>query len=163
MATAYVALGANLGDPRAQLLAAFDALAALQDTRLQARSRLYLTPPWGLREQPPFVNAVAQLDTGLGPDELLQGLLDIERAAGRERNGERWGPRRLDLDLLLHGDTVRDDARLTLPHPRMAERAFVLLPLAELAPQLDIPGHGRIAELLLRADTADCRVLAPAG
>jgi 2-amino-4-hydroxy-6-hydroxymethyldihydropteridine diphosphokinase len=163
VATAHVALGANLGDPRAQVLAAFDALAALPHTQLQARSQLYLTPPWGLREQPPFVNAVAQLDTALDADDLLQALLGIERAAGRERTGERWGPRRLDLDLLLYGETVRDDERLTLPHPRMGERAFVLLPLAELAPDLVVPGQGRVADLLARVDTRDCRVLPPAG
>jgi 2-amino-4-hydroxy-6-hydroxymethyldihydropteridine diphosphokinase len=159
MARAHVALGANLGDPRAQVLAAIEALAALPRTRLLARSRLYLTPPWGVTAQPPFVNAVAQLDTQLSPDDLLAALLRIEREAGRVRSGERWGPRTLDLDLLLHGDTVRDDEQLTLPHPRIAGRAFVLLPLADVAPDLEIPGQGRVADLLAQVDAHDCRPL----
>jgi 2-amino-4-hydroxy-6-hydroxymethyldihydropteridine diphosphokinase len=159
VAVAHVALGANLGDPRAQVLAAVEALAALPHTQVLACSRLYLTPPWGMLEQPPFVNAVAQLDTSLEPRDLLAALLEIERAAGRERGAERWGPRRLDLDLLLYGDRVCASAGLTLPHPRIAERAFVLLPLAELAPDLAIPGQGRVADLLARLDTRDCRLL----
>lgn len=159
MADAHVALGANLGNPRTQVLAAIEALAALPQTRLLARSRLYLTPPWGVTAQPPFVNAVVQLDTQLSPDDLLAALLRIEHEAGRVRNGERWGPRTLDLDLLLYGDLVRDDEQLTLPHPRIAGRAFVLLPLAELAPDLEIPGQGRVADLLAQVDTQGCRPL----
>jgi 2-amino-4-hydroxy-6-hydroxymethyldihydropteridine diphosphokinase len=156
MARAFVALGGNLGDTRAYLRQALEALAALPQSRLLAHSRFYRTPPWGLREQPPFLNAAAALDTSLAPHALLDALLDIERTAGRVREGERWGPRTLDLDL-LHMDGVRvHDDRLTLPHPRIAERAFVLLPLAELAPDLALPGQGQVSVLLAAVDTAGC-------
>ncbi len=158
MTAAYIALGANLGDPRQQLLAAVDALAQLPGTRLLRRSHLYRTPPWGVLEQPPFINAAALLDTPLAPHELLDALLAIEQRAGRVC-AERNGPRTLDLDL-LHMDGVQlDDGRLTLPHPRIAERAFVLLPLAELAPDLVLPGQGRVAQLLAAADTQGCERL----
>ena len=158
MTRAFVALGGNLGDTHAILRQALDDLAALPRTRLLARSRFYRTPPWGLREQPPFLNAAAELETALAPYELLDALLDIERAAGRVREGERWGPRTLDLDLLhMEGVTLRDQ-RLTLPHPRIGERAFVLLPLAELAPELELPGQGRVDALLAAADAAGCVV-----
>ncbi|WP_424683168.1 2-amino-4-hydroxy-6-hydroxymethyldihydropteridine diphosphokinase [Frateuria sp. YIM B11624] len=158
MTRAFVALGGNLGDTHAILRQALDDLAALPSTRLLARSRFYRTPPWGLREQPPFLNAAAELETALAPHELLDALLDIERAAGRVREGERWGPRTLDLDLLhMEGVTLRDE-RLTLPHPRIGERAFVLLPLAELAPELELPGQGRVDALLAAADAAGCVV-----
>ncbi|MGH8160185.1 MAG: 2-amino-4-hydroxy-6-hydroxymethyldihydropteridine diphosphokinase [Rhodanobacter sp.] len=158
MTLAYIALGSNLGDPQQQVLDAMDALANLPDTRLLQRSPLYRTPPWGVLEQPPFVNAVVQLDTALSPHALLDGLLDIERRAGRVR-AERNGPRTLDLDL-LHIDGVQlHDARLTLPHPRMAERAFVLLPLNDLAPTLQLPGQAAVAELLARLDLAGCERL----
>ena len=159
MTLAYVALGSNLGDPRQQLLDAMAALANLPDTRLLQRSRLYRTPPWGMLEQPPFLNAAVRLDTGLAAGELLDALLAIERAAGRTREGERWGPRTLDLDL-LHMEGVRmADARLTLPHPRIGERAFVLLPLADLAPELELPGQGKVAELLAALDHSGCEAL----
>ena len=156
--TAYVALGSNLDDPRTQVERAFDALACLPRTTLHARSRLYRTPPWGFAEQPDFINAVAQLETGLSPRELLDALLSIERQAGRVR-GPANGPRMLDLDLLLHGTAVLDEAGLMIPHPRLHQRAFVLLPLAELAPELDIPGHGRVSDLLSRVDTQGCTPL----
>lgn len=157
---AYVALGSNLGDSQKQLLGAIDALAALPHTRLLARSRLYRTPPWGVRDQPDFLNAVVVLETPLPPHDLLDALLEIERGAGRQRGGERWGPRTLDLDLLhVAGKTINDE-RLTLPHPHIAERAFVLLPLNELAPDLDIPGQGSVADLLRAVDTQGCEVLA---
>jgi 2-amino-4-hydroxy-6-hydroxymethyldihydropteridine diphosphokinase len=152
---AYVALGGNLGDPRQQLLDAVAALARLPGTRLLRRSRLYQTPPWGVLDQPPFINAAALLETSLEPHALLDALLAIEQHAGRVR-AERNGPRTLDLDL-LHMDGVQlADERLVLPHPRIAERAFVLLPLAELAPDLQLPGQGRVAELLAAADTQGC-------
>ncbi len=159
MTVAFIALGSNLGDARAQVLAAFDALAQLPGTRLLARSPLYLTPPWGVLEQPPFVNAVAHIDTVLPPHELLDALLAIERAAGRVRDGERWGPRTLDLDLLHLDGVVLSDERLSLPHPRIRERAFVLLPLHDLAPELQLPGQGRVADLLSILDTAGCEHL----
>ncbi|NUR22634.1 2-amino-4-hydroxy-6-hydroxymethyldihydropteridine diphosphokinase [Frateuria sp.] len=162
MTRAFVALGGNLGDTHAYLRQAFDALAALSQTRLLAHSRIYRTPPWGLQAQPPFLNAVAELDTGLAPHELLDALLDIERSAGRVRDGERWGPRTLDLDLLHMDGVVLHDERLTLPHPRIAGRAFVLLPLAELAADLELPGQGRVGALLAAADAAGC-IVEPAG
>lgn len=159
MTAAYVALGSNLGDSRRYLGEAIEAMARLPSTRVTARSRLYRTPPWGMLEQPPFLNAAVRLDTGLAAGELLDALLAIERAAGRTREGERWGPRTLDLDL-LHMEGVRmADARLTLPHPRIAERAFVLLPLADLAPGLDLPGQGKVAELLAALDHSGCEAL----
>lgn len=159
MTEAFIALGSNLGDARAQVLDAFEALARLPGTRLLARSPLYLTQPWGVLDQPPFVNAVAQVDTTLPPHALLDELLVIERAAGRVRDGERWGPRTLDLDVLHMDALVLWDERLSLPHPRISERAFVLLPLHDLAPTLDLPGHGRVAELLALLDVAGCERL----
>ena len=159
MARAYVALGSNLGDPRQQVLDALGALARLPATRMLARSRLYRTPPWGVLAQPPFVNAAALLETDLSPDALLDALQAIEQAAGRVRDGERWGPRTLDLDLLHMPGVGRDDARLTLPHPRIAERAFVLLPLNDLDPTLDLPGQGRVERLLAQVDRGGCEVL----
>ncbi|MBT2144708.1 MULTISPECIES: 2-amino-4-hydroxy-6-hydroxymethyldihydropteridine diphosphokinase [unclassified Rhodanobacter] len=159
MTLAYVALGSNLGDPRQQLLDAMDALANLPDTRLLQCSRLYRTPPWGMLEQPPFINAAAELDTALSPHALLDALLAIEQRAGRVR-AERNGPRTLDLDL-LHVDGVQlADPQLTLPHPRMAERAFVLLPLHDIAPTLRLPGQATVAELLARLDLAGCERVA---
>jgi 2-amino-4-hydroxy-6-hydroxymethyldihydropteridine diphosphokinase len=156
---AYVALGSNLGDPRQQLLDAMAALANLPDTRLLQRSRLYRTPPWGMLEQPPFINAAVELDTALSPHALLDAMLAIEQRAGRVR-AERNGPRTLDLDL-LHVDGVQlDDPQLTLPHPRMAERAFVLLPLHDIAPTLRLPGQATVAELLARLDLAGCERVA---
>jgi 2-amino-4-hydroxy-6-hydroxymethyldihydropteridine diphosphokinase len=156
---AYVALGSNLGDPRQQLLDAMAALSNLPDTRLLQRSRLYRTPPWGMLEQPPFINAAVELDTALSPHALLDAMLAIEQRAGRVR-AERNGPRTLDLDL-LHVDGVQlDDPQLTLPHPRMAERAFVLLPLHDIAPTLRLPGQATVAELLARLDLAGCERVA---
>jgi 2-amino-4-hydroxy-6-hydroxymethyldihydropteridine diphosphokinase len=157
--TAYVALGSNLDDPEAQVERGFAALAALPGTLLRARSRRYRTPPWGVVDQPDFVNAVARLETSLAPRTLLDVLLAIEARAGRVR-GLRYGPRVLDLDLLLYGDCELREAGLTLPHPRLHERAFVLLPLADLAPDLEVPGRGRVADLLAQVDTTGCAPLA---
>ncbi|WP_266168055.1 2-amino-4-hydroxy-6-hydroxymethyldihydropteridine diphosphokinase [Dyella subtropica] len=159
MSTAYIALGSNLGDSHQYLMDAIEALARLPQTRVVARSRFYRTPPWGLLDQPPFVNAAVQIDTALPAEALLDALLAIERAAGRVRDGERWGPRTLDLDLLYMEGVLLNDARLTLPHPRIAERAFVLLPLHDLAPELVIPGQGRVAELLAAIDHGECEAL----
>jgi 2-amino-4-hydroxy-6-hydroxymethyldihydropteridine diphosphokinase len=155
---AYVALGSNLGDSRQQVLAAIDALDALPATRVLQRSPLYLTPPWGVLEQPPFINAVVAMDTALLPEPLLDALLQIESKAGRVR-AERNGPRTLDLDLLYMEGVIRADGRLTLPHPRMAERAFVLLPLSAIAPTLEIPGQGTVRALLERLDASGCERL----
>lgn len=147
MATAYIALGANLGDPAATVHAAFTALGELPETSLAARSALYRTAPVGLAEQPEFINAAARLDTTLAPEALLDALLAIEQRFGRIR-AERNGPRTLDLDILLFDDLVLDTPRLTLPHPRLHLRAFVLYPLADLAPGLAIPGRGTLAAWL---------------
>lgn len=157
---AYVALGSNLGDSRQHLLSAVEALAALSHTQVIARSRIYRTPPWGVLDQPDFLNAAVALETALEPYDLLDALLAIERAAGRQRSGERWGPRTLDLDLLHVAGRTMHSPRLTLPHPHIAERAFVLLPLGDLAPELDIPGQGRVVELLRNVDTKGCTPLA---
>lgn len=144
---AFVALGANLDDPAAQLAAAVKALGELPQTTLVACSRFYASAPVGYADQPDFVNAVAEVSTGLTPDQLLQGLLDIEAAQGRERTF-RNAPRTLDLDVLLYDNITRHDAHLTIPHPRMHERAFVLVPLAEIAPDIVIPGCGPITAFL---------------
>jgi 2-amino-4-hydroxy-6-hydroxymethyldihydropteridine diphosphokinase len=153
--TACVALGSNLDDPRAQVERGFVALAALPQTTLSARSRLYRTKPWGVADQPDFINAAARLETTLAPRALLDALLAIEAGAGRVR-GARNGPRILDLDLLLYGDRIIDEPDFVLPHPRLHERAFVLLPLTDVAPGLEIPGHGCVADLLARLDTVGC-------
>ncbi|MGN6312578.1 MAG: 2-amino-4-hydroxy-6-hydroxymethyldihydropteridine diphosphokinase [Rhodanobacteraceae bacterium] len=156
MIRAYIALGSNLDDPRAQVLRGFELLSRLPDTKLLARSRLYRSMPWGVLDQPEFVNAAAEIETTLAPRELLASLLGIERAAGRDRSGARWGPRVLDLDLLLCGNVVLDEPGLILPHPHLHERAFVLLPLDDLAPDLDVPGRGRVRELLAQVDAGGC-------
>ncbi len=151
---AYIGLGANVGDAAATLAAAMRDIDALPSTVLAARSSLYRTPAWGVTDQPDFVNAVVAIDTRLAPRPLLDALLDIERRFGRDRGREagRWGPRTLDLDLLLHGNAAFEEPGLTVPHPRIAERAFVLVPLAQIAPSLDIPGRGRVSDLLARVD-----------
>ncbi|HET8555444.1 MAG TPA: 2-amino-4-hydroxy-6-hydroxymethyldihydropteridine diphosphokinase [Rhodanobacteraceae bacterium] len=161
MVQAYVALGANLGDPQAQVRAAMRALDTLAQTRVTARSPLYLTPPWGVTAQPAFVNAVAGIETALSAHALLAALQTLESRAGRTRDGQRWGPRVLDLDLLLYEDAQYQDEQLAIPHPRLAERAFVLLPLADIAATLEIPGHGRVIDLLARVDTRGCQRLSP--
>ncbi|HEU0276443.1 MAG TPA: 2-amino-4-hydroxy-6-hydroxymethyldihydropteridine diphosphokinase [Rhodanobacteraceae bacterium] len=155
MTDACIALGSNLDGPRAHVEQAFAALAALPGTQVRARSRLYRTPPWGVVDQPDFVNAVAVLDTALEPRELLQALLAIEARAGRVR-GIRNGPRVLDLDLLLYGGRTIHLPELEVPHPRLQDRAFVLVPLAEVAPDLEVPGRGRVADLLARVDARGC-------
>ncbi len=151
---AYVGMGANLGEARAALASALDALAALPGTELLRRSSLWRSAPVD-SSGPDYLNAVAELRTTLAPLELLHRLQAIELAHGRERP-YRNAPRTLDLDLLLHGGQSLATAELTLPHPRAHQRAFVLAPLAELAPQLDIPGHGSAASLLARV--ADQRI-----
>ena len=138
---AFVGLGGNLGDAAATLRAALQSLDQLPETRLLRASQLYRTPAWGNTEQPDFVNAVALLVTTLDARALLDGLLGIERSFGRERR-ERWGPRVLDLDLLLHGEAIIDEPGLHVPHPHLTERAFVLLPLLEIDPEVVIPSYG---------------------
>ena len=151
LATAYVALGANLGDPLATLQAAVAALAEIPATRLDATSSMYRTAPVGLKNQPDFINAVARLHTSLTPHQLLDALFDIEAQFGRSRSIPN-APRTLDLDLLLHGDTMLDEPQLILPHPRMHLRAFVLVPLLEIAADCRIPSRG-----LARNFLAGCR------
>ncbi len=147
MTLAYVGIGANLEDPRAQVAQAFDELARLPRTRLSARSSLYRSAPLGYAAQPDFINAVAELDTALGAHALLAELQAIEARHGRSRSFAN-APRTLDLDLLLYGDTRIDEPQLVVPHARMHQRAFVLQPLLEIAPQAQIPGLGSAAALL---------------
>jgi 2-amino-4-hydroxy-6-hydroxymethyldihydropteridine diphosphokinase len=150
---ACVGLGANLGQPEQAIRRAFQALAELPSTRLLARSALYRTPAWGRTDQPDFINAGALLDTGLAAPALLEALLAIEAAAGRVRGADsHWGPRVLDLDLLLYADQVIDLPGLQVPHPHLHERAFALLPLAEIAADAPFPGHGSVAAALARVD-----------
>ena len=156
---AYVGLGSNLDGPELQVRSALDALSKLPETRLERHSRLFRTLPWGKLDQPAFVNAAAELTTGLSARELLDALLAIERAHGRHRDGTRWGPRALDLDILLFGDQRIDEPHLHVPHPYIAERAFVLLPLADIDAQLLVPGQGRVGELLENVDTEGCVAL----
>lgn len=159
-AIAYVGLGGNVGDASATLRNAIEQLGALPDTQVLNASQLYCTAPVGGIEQADFVNAVAQIETALSPEDLLQGLFGIERAHGRDRSIEqRWGPRTLDLDLLLYGEEVVDVDGLTVPHPRIAERAFVLVPLVEIAPDAVIPGHGRAREVLAALESFTCEAL----
>jgi 2-amino-4-hydroxy-6-hydroxymethyldihydropteridine diphosphokinase len=145
--TAYVGLGANLDDPAEQLRRALDELTRLPGTRLTARSPLYKSPPLGPPDQPDYINAVAALDTTLAPLELLGALQTIEQRHGRRHDGTRWGPRSLDLDILLYGELVLDTPDLVLPHPGLHERAFVLYPLMDIAPELVIPGRGMLRAL----------------
>ena len=151
---AYVALGSNLDDPSAQIARAFEALGAVSDTRLVLRSSLYRSPPLGPVAQPDFVNAVAGMLTRIAPREFLAELKSIEQRLGRARPVQRWGPRSIDLDLLVHGATRVAEPGLTVPHPGVAERAFVLLPLAEIAPDLIVPGLGRVRTLAAVAPAA---------
>ena len=153
MADAYLGLGSNLGDREAMLRAAIAALDATPGVRVTAVSSLYETPPWGPVPQGPYLNACVALDTTLSPRELLRLCLAIERDHGRER-AVRWGPRTLDIDLLLYGDETIDEEGLMVPHPRMTERAFVLVPMAEIAPELAIGGRS-IAESLKALDTSE--------
>lgn len=148
---AYIGLGANLGKPEAQIESAIDALAQLESTRLVARSRFYRSPAWGVVTQPAFVNAVVLIDTAVEAQALMAHLLDIELAAGRRRT-QRWGPRLIDLDLLLYGQQIIDEPGLRVPHPLLQERAFVLVPLAEISPHLQVPGWGAVGALLKQVD-----------
>ena len=150
MARVYIGLGSNLAEPRRQLEAALAALGRLPHCQLVAVSSLYASDPLGPRDQPRYVNAAAALDCELAPLELLDALQAIELEQGRERKAERWGPRTLDLDILLFGDLQLDEERLTVPHYHMHARAFVLYPLAEIAPDLRLP-DGRALQQLLDA------------
>jgi 2-amino-4-hydroxy-6-hydroxymethyldihydropteridine diphosphokinase len=139
---AFVGVGANLGDREATIRAAVAALPGVVGV-----SQLRETDPVGVLDQPPFLNGAVALETELSPRDLLDSLLAVERELGRERR-ERWGPRTIDLDLLLYGDEAFDEPGLTVPHPRLHERRFALEPLLDLDPELSIPGRGRVSELL---------------
>jgi 2-amino-4-hydroxy-6-hydroxymethyldihydropteridine diphosphokinase len=149
---AFVGLGANLGDREATLRVAIALLDELDGVRVVAVSGFRETEPVGYLEQPRFLNAAAELETTLAPDELLDSLLDVERALGRTRDGPRFGPRTIDLDLLLVDGILLDEPGLTVPHPRLHERRFALEPLADLDPHLVVPGHGTVARLLQQLD-----------
>jgi 2-amino-4-hydroxy-6-hydroxymethyldihydropteridine diphosphokinase len=151
--TAFVALGSNLEDPVAKIRGGLAAIGKLPLTRLVRSSSFYRNPPVGILDQPDFVNAAAMIETGLGPRELLGALLGIESAHGRARSVPN-APRTLDLDLALYGERVIEEPGLVVPHPRLAERAFVLIPIAEIAPDAVVPGRGRIADLVQAVDAA---------
>ncbi|MFZ5466228.1 MAG: 2-amino-4-hydroxy-6-hydroxymethyldihydropteridine diphosphokinase [Pseudomonadota bacterium] len=158
MPLAYIGLGSNLNDPAGQVRRALGVIAALPESRLAAASRLYRSPPMGPVDQPEYINAVAALETELAPRDLLHALQAIEQDFGRVRL-RRWGERVIDLDLLLYDNLRLDSPELTLPHPGIGERAFVLCPLAELAPDLVIPGLGPLADLLAARATDTCEPL----
>jgi 2-amino-4-hydroxy-6-hydroxymethyldihydropteridine diphosphokinase len=148
MASALIGLGGNVGDVCTTFAEAIEALCAKAAARLIARSSDYATPPWGQENQPPFVNACIEIETALEPHALLQVMQEVEHAHGRNRANEtRWGPRTLDLDLLAYDDRALDEHGLTLPHPRLFERAFVLVPLAEIAPDRKIAGKTAVEAL----------------
>jgi 2-amino-4-hydroxy-6-hydroxymethyldihydropteridine diphosphokinase len=144
----FVGIGSNLGDREAYLRRALELLAADPGIEVEQMSRIRETDPWGVLDQPRFLNAAARLTTDLEPRALLDRLLAVENALGRVRTGERYGPRTIDLDLLLYGDRVIDEPGLRVPHPRLSERRFVLEPLAELDPALEVPGRGSVQALL---------------
>ncbi|SRR5579884_626441 len=161
MAEAFIALGGNLGDVRSTFDRAVAMLCDDDGVRLAARSSDYRTPPWGIRDQPPYINGVIAVITSLSPRALLAHMQECERALGRDRSQERrWGPRRIDLDLLAYEDLTMGDAMLTLPHPRLFERAFVLVPLAEIAPDRVIGGV-RVRDALARVDARGIEKLPP--
>ncbi|MCH9808211.1 MAG: 2-amino-4-hydroxy-6-hydroxymethyldihydropteridine diphosphokinase [Alphaproteobacteria bacterium] len=149
---AIVALGSNIGDKIANIDKAVQRLTGADDIRLTARSRDYKTPPWGNTDQDWFVNACIAITTDLGPHDLLRRCLEVEQELGRRRT-EKWGPRVIDLDVLIYGDVTLADADLTLPHPHITKRAFVLAPLADVAPETVIEGK-TAAEWLAEIDTA---------
>lgn len=160
MTVAYIGLGSNLGRPRQQISAALDALAQLPDTRLDRYSDFYRSAAIGPTGQPDYLNAVARLHTALEPVQLLARLHSIENAQGRERS-VRWGPRTLDLDILLYGELILDSADLQIPHPRLAERNFVLYPLYDISPGLRLPNGTPLGALLASIDGAGLARLEP--
>ncbi|WP_439827963.1 2-amino-4-hydroxy-6-hydroxymethyldihydropteridine diphosphokinase [Aeromonas enteropelogenes] len=161
MSEVFVAIGSNLADPLGQARRAVSALAALPETELQQASSFYSSRPMGPADQPDYVNAVARLTTRLAPLALLDQLQKIELEQGRVRKDERWGPRTLDLDLLLYGDRVIKHERLIIPHYGMQEREFVLLPLAEIAPALVLPCGTPLAQLVARCPRNGLAIIAP--
>jgi 2-amino-4-hydroxy-6-hydroxymethyldihydropteridine diphosphokinase len=153
--SAFIGIGSNLDEPVTQVRQALSALETVDSTRVTAASSLYRNPPMGRVDQPAYINAVARLLTALTPRDLLSRLQDLERLQGRVRHsGDRWGPRRLDLDILTYGNRTIDEAGLQIPHPGISERNFVLFPLIEIAPQIEIPGLGRASDLALKMDAS---------
>ncbi|WP_448553622.1 2-amino-4-hydroxy-6-hydroxymethyldihydropteridine diphosphokinase [Thalassotalea montiporae] len=147
MATAYIGLGSNLAEPAKQIQQAVDAISTIERSRIAALSSLFFSRPMGPQDQPDYMNAVLALDTELTPIELLDALQAIEKQAGRVRKGDRWGPRILDLDIILFDQQIINNERLIIPHYGMKEREFVLRPLAEIAPQLVLPDGDLVSEL----------------
>lgn len=163
MKRAFVGLGSNLDDPVQRVCEALEMLGGVRDSSLVRCSPLYATAPWGEPDQPDFINAVAEVATELDPGRFLEELQALERRAGRIRDPDRrWGPRRLDLDLLWFDGTSIDRPELVVPHPRMHQRAFVLQPLADLDPGLELPGRGRVDHLLESLDRSGVRQIGPA-
>jgi len=160
MTQAWLALGGNVGDSRAILDRAVTMLCDGEAVQLTARSADYSTPPWGVEDQAPFVNLCIAVETALSPQDLLARAHEVERALGRDRAKEqRWGPRTADIDIIAYGDLTLDDGTLTLPHPRLFERAFVLVPLAEIAPELKI--GVRVKDAAAKFDAAGVEKLPP--
>ena len=163
MTEALLAFGGNVGDARSTIASAIEMLCDGDDIVLRRRSSDYRTPPWGVTEQPPFINAAIAVDTTLSPHDLLMRMQAVERLFGRDRSRERrFGPRSLDIDLIAYGDVRLDEPDLVLPHPRLFERAFVLVPLAEIVPDRRIAGVA-IGDALSRLDRVGIEQLAPAG
>jgi len=160
MIRVYLGLGANLDAPLQQLQQAVDALMQLPHSQLAAVSSFYGSKPMGPQDQPDYVNAVAALDTHLAPEALLDELQRIELEQGRQRKDERWGPRTLDLDILLYGDQRISTTRLTVPHYGLHQREFVVYPLLELAPDLEIPGHGSLTAIAVHVPRNELTILA---
>ncbi|WED22370.1 2-amino-4-hydroxy-6-hydroxymethyldihydropteridine diphosphokinase [Vibrio sp. JC009] len=158
MTKAYIAIGSNLNDPETQALNAIEALKSLPCSEFLIASSLYSSTPMGPQDQPEYINAVAIIETELTPLELLDCTQAIELEHGRVRKEERWGPRTLDLDILLYGDEVIDSGRLTVPHYGMKEREFVLYPLAEIAPSLKLPCGTELSQLLETVDRNGLRI-----
>ncbi len=155
MNPAWIGLGSNLGASMRVLEAAVVGIGNLEHTQLQAVSPSYRTPPWGGVDQPDFVNAVVQVETAQTPGQLLENLLQIESELGRTRDGARWGPRVIDLDVLVYAESQLNEPDLIVPHPRLHERAFALMPLHDLSPELEVPGRASVRELLQRLDPGE--------
>ncbi|MCG8377921.1 MAG: 2-amino-4-hydroxy-6-hydroxymethyldihydropteridine diphosphokinase [Proteobacteria bacterium] len=152
MTIVYIGLGSNMDTPEQHINSAIDSLNNLQSSRLLKVSSLYKSKPVGPQNQDDYINAVAELDTGLEALELLDNLQKIEVEHGRDRSGERWGPRTLDLDILIFGNKQIDNSRLNVPHREMLKRAFVLVPLAEINPDCEIPGAGVVSDHIYKLD-----------
>lgn len=159
---AYIGIGSNLDDPVSQVKDAFEDLDAIPDSILVARSSLYSSKPMGPEDQPDYVNAVVALDTLLSAESLLRELQNIEDLHGREHSGDRWGPRTLDLDLLMYGKKQINTDALTVPHAGMHERDFVLIPLAEIAGNISIPGRGQLSSLISQCESHSLKKLVTA-